>query len=147
MWGRVLIIWFGLLVLAIVNGAAREALLLTVLGDRAAHAASSVMLSTAVLVVTWASIDWIAPRSLGQAWAIGVMWLVLTVSFEFLAGHYLFHAPWEVLLADYRILEGRLWIAVLIVTLLAPPFFGSFSLFSRVPDNLTPAAQTHQRTL
>ena len=139
MWSRALIIWFGLLVAAIVNGALREALLLPVFGDRAAHAASSITLSTAVLVVTWASIDWIAPRSRGQAWAIGAVWLGLTISFEFLAGHYLFNAPWEVLLAEYRILEGRLWIAVLTVTLLAPPFFGGLGLYSRALDNATSA--------
>jgi len=47
-------------------------------------------------------------------------WVALTLAFEFLAGHYLFHNPWDKLLADYDVLHGRIWPLVLIVTLLAP---------------------------
>ena len=49
-----------------------------------------------------------------------IIWVALTVAFEFLAGHYLFGTPWPVLLADYRLSEGRVWILVLASTLLAP---------------------------
>ena len=48
------------------------------------------------------------------------MWLALTVSFEFLGGHFLFGQPWQRLLADYDLLDGRVWVLVLVVTALAP---------------------------
>ena len=51
---------------------------------------------------------------------IGAGWVVLTLAFEFLAGHYLFANSWERLLADYNVAQGRIWILVLITTLLAP---------------------------
>ena len=47
-------------------------------------------------------------------------WVALTLAFEFLAGHYLFHNPWDKLLADYDVWHGRIWPLVPIVTLLAP---------------------------
>lgn len=45
---------------------------------------------------------------------VGALWLVLTLAFEFLAGHYLFQKPWAVLLQDYDLSWGRIWVAVLI---------------------------------
>jgi hypothetical protein len=45
---------------------------------------------------------------------------VLTLAFEFLAGHYLFGAPWPQLLADYNVLRDRIWVLVLATTALAP---------------------------
>ncbi|MGQ9625254.1 MAG: hypothetical protein ACUVT9_07815 [Candidatus Bathycorpusculaceae bacterium] len=40
--------------------------------------------------------------------------------FEFIAGHYVFGNSWEKLLADYNLLEGRLWSLVLLTILIAP---------------------------
>ena len=58
---------------------------------------------------------------MGDAWTIGVMWLAMTLAFEFLAGHYFFRTPWATLLADYNLLAGRLWILVLVATVTALP--------------------------
>jgi hypothetical protein len=73
-----------------------------------------------IVILTGISIGWIAPRSAQQAWAVGLMWVVLTLAFEFLAGHYLFHNPWSRLLEDYNVIRGRIWILVLITTLVSP---------------------------
>lgn len=40
--------------------------------------------------------------------------------FEFLGGHFLFGRPWALLLADYNLLAGRIWVMVLIVSLITP---------------------------
>ena len=45
---------------------------------------------------------------------------MLTLAFEFLAGHYLFGNSWERLLADYDVARGRIWPLVLIVTFVTP---------------------------
>jgi hypothetical protein len=120
MWLRAILIWLGILVLASLNGAVRDLLLAPRLGDPIARAISTVVLCMLVLLVTWLTIRWIGPRNSRQAWVIGVLWLILTLAFEFLAGHYLFHKPWATLLADYDVSKGRIWLLVLIVTLLAP---------------------------
>lgn len=67
-----------------------------------------------------ASAAWIGLLAL--AWAVGAGWVLLTVAFEFLAGHYLFGRPWAQLTADYDVLSGRIWPLVLVATLVAPRF-------------------------
>jgi hypothetical protein len=117
---RGVVVWFGLLAVAIVNGAAREGFLTPRWGEHTAHALSTITLSVSIVLVAWFSIRWLDPRSSRDAWAIGGLWVALTLAFEFLAGHYLFGHPWSRLLADYNVLAGRIWPLVLITTALAP---------------------------
>jgi hypothetical protein len=51
---------------------------------------------------------------------LGVLWVGLTLAFEFLAGHFLFRVPWSRLAADYNVARGRIWMLVLVATLVAP---------------------------
>ena len=51
---------------------------------------------------------------------IGIFWVVITVIFEFLFGHFVMSHPWEKLLADYNLFNGRLWVLVLINNIAAP---------------------------
>ena len=88
--------------------------------ETAARAVSTLLLAAVILVGASMTIGWISSRPQLDAWRIGTLWLALTIAFEFLAGHYLFRVPWHRILADYNILNGRIWILVLIVTLLAP---------------------------
>jgi hypothetical protein len=122
---RALAIWLGILVLANVNGAIRELVLRPTLGDAMARALSTLLLSAVVILLTWLTIRWIDPPSRAAATLVGVAWLLLTLTFEFGAGHYLFHKPWAELLADYDIRRGRIWVLALLVTLAAPVWAAS----------------------
>jgi len=113
-------VWGLILVLATANGALRDFLLTPRMGDTPARALSSMILSGLVFLVAWLTIRWIAPAGAGEAMVVGTVWVLLTLIFEFGAGHYLFHKPWPVLLEDYNLRRGRIWILVLIVTLIAP---------------------------
>jgi hypothetical protein len=117
---RGLTVWFLLLALAIANGAFREGFLVQRFDSKVAHAISTVMLSALILAAAWLTASFVRYRSATDAWIVGILWLGLTLAFEFLAGHYLFGQPWNVLLADYDILHGRIWPLVLVATLLAP---------------------------
>ncbi len=120
MLGRAAVVWMCIVPVAIVNGMLRDVVLAPYLGDPAARAISCVTLAAAVLVVAWMSIAWIGPRTAGAAWMVGVIWLNLTLAFEFLAGHYVFGTPWAALRADYNIFAGRLWVLVLAAALTGP---------------------------
>jgi hypothetical protein len=137
MFGRAVLVWFGLLVAAFANGTVRELALRPRVDEPTAHAISVGLLSAVILIVSWSTVTWIRPRSSSDAWRVGVLWLALTIAFEFLAGHYLFGAPWSRLWADYNVLRGRIWVMVLITTLAAPAIAarvrGSFS-GKPVPD-------------
>ena len=117
---RALLAWLVLLALAVVNGAAREAWLIPRVGGSAGHAVSSLSLSALIFLLSWLTIGWINPATAREASLIGLVWLALTLAFEFLAGHYVFRKPWNELLADYDVLSGRMWILVLVTTTLAP---------------------------
>jgi hypothetical protein len=117
---RGLVVWLLILILAILNGAARDGLMTPVLGDTLARAISTLILCGLIAGVSWGTIGWVGPASRRDAWLIGILWLSMTLGFEFLAGHYLFGKPWSELLADYDVRRGRIWILVLIVVLVAP---------------------------
>jgi len=98
----------------------RNALITPRVGDHAAHVISTFTLCVVLFLVSLATIRWVGPHDPRQAFAIGALWLAMTVAFEFLAGHYLFGNSWAKLFADYNVVRGRIWLLVLITTLLAP---------------------------
>jgi hypothetical protein len=51
---------------------------------------------------------------------VGTIWLIMTVVFEFLFGHYVAGHSWETLWQAYRFPPDNLWLLVLIVTLVSP---------------------------
>lgn len=112
--------WLGLMVLAIINGTVREYGIIPLTSARTGHWISTGMLCALILLATWIGLNWLGPKSTGEALQIGIFWLILTIAFEFGAGHFLFKNPWSKLLADYNVLQGRIWVLVLITTLLAP---------------------------
>jgi hypothetical protein len=120
MIGRAVLVWSGLLVIAILNGGFREAVLVPRLGRAVGQGISTVLLSLLIVACGWVTTPWVGPKTLQDAWAIGGTWVALTLAFEFLGGHYIFGTPWQTLLADYNLFAGRIWVMVLIVTLMTP---------------------------
>jgi hypothetical protein len=92
--------WLLLLIVAVLNGTLRQALLVPAFGEHTGHLVSTLMLSTLIFVVAWLLSAWLDIVSLREAGLVGGLWIVLTVAFEFLAGHFLFGASWSKLLAD-----------------------------------------------
>ena len=112
--------WIPMIFIGIANGAIRQIGYGRFLGELLAHQISSVTgiilfgLYTYILSLRWPL------QSSYQAIAIGLIWLGLTVTFEFLFGHYIAKHPLSRLFHDHNILEGRLWSLVLIAITIAP---------------------------
>jgi hypothetical protein len=123
---RSLVAWLCLMVIAIGNGAAREAFLVPRLGAAVAHVVSTIVLALLILTVSFVAIPWLAPKSLGRAVVVGSIWLVLTLAFEFGFGHWLANKPWRELLQDYNLLKGRVWAFIPITTAVAPALAAKF---------------------
>jgi len=134
---RSLVIWSAILVMAIANGALRQGWLNPTFGEAAGHIISTFVLSAVIMGVTFATISWMGPATRSDLWTIGVFWLGLTVAFEFLGGHFLFRRSWDLLLADYQIQAGRIWIFVLLSTLLSPPVAGRSLARNRLPASVS----------
>ena len=117
---RALVVWLAMLVAAVANGTFRELAITPRIGDHAARFVSSLVLAAIVLLIGQLLTPWIGLRTSRSAWRVGVAWVALTLAFEFVAGHFLFHTTWQQLAADYDLAHGRIWIVVIIATLLAP---------------------------
>ncbi|ARV10568.1 hypothetical protein BTO05_13335 [Winogradskyella sp. PC-19] len=119
MW-KYILAWFPMILVAIVNGLFREKFLKDHLNELQAH-----QMSTASMIVLFGIYVWVLfkiwlPISVNQAVTIGVIWLVLTIIFEFLFGHYIAGHSWDKLLHDYNLFQGRVWILVLIWISIVP---------------------------
>jgi hypothetical protein len=108
------------MVIAVANGIARNSWYGGSLSELRAHQVSSLTLIVLVGLSTWALYELRLFRSSGEARATGSIWLVLTVAFEFLFGHYVMKNPWSTLLHDYNILAGRIWLLVLAWIMIVP---------------------------
>jgi hypothetical protein len=118
-----LIAWFGLVMIAILNGALRQTIILKYTSELTAH-----QLSCLTGFVFFGLVFWLLSRiypltSAARAWQIGFTWLAMTVCFEFLFGHYVMKHSWEKLLHDYNIFAGRFWMIILIWTTIGPYIF------------------------
>jgi hypothetical protein len=112
-------IWGVILVVAVVNGTARQFLLAPHLSEQAAHQVSSVVLAGLILLVSVGLVPFFGTLATRQLVGIGLMWTLLTVAFEFALG-LLTGRSWEYMLADYNLLAGRLWVVVLAAVFVAP---------------------------
>lgn len=114
--------WLPMIVLAVLNGTTRDLGYKKYVGEIPAHQVSTVSL----LILLAIYIGWVIrkhpPSSAAQAIYIGLLWLALTLAFEFglglARGHSMSH-----LLKDYNILKGRIWVLVPLWTAIAPYMF------------------------
>jgi hypothetical protein len=115
--------WFAFPFVGIFNGTLRELTYKKFVGDLPAH-----QISTATGIILFGIVFYFIfnkwkIESLKNAIWIGVIWLVLTILFEFGFGHYVMGNSWEKLFHDYNLTEGRVWSLFLIWTLIAPVVF------------------------
>ena len=116
-----LVSWFILMVFAIVNAGIREGFYVNFLNELQAHQMSTFTLMVIIVLYTYVLLRFsgydITER---QAVTMGGIWFIMTVAFEFLAGHYVFGSSWDELWGSYNILNGRVWALIPISVLLAP---------------------------
>jgi predicted membrane-bound spermidine synthase len=94
--------------------------LLPQLGEQTAHQIGTLLFLIVQFLIIYLFIKRIKLKEIITAVFIGIFWLILTVCFEFLFGHYVIGHSWEKLFADYNIFKGRLWLLVLLNNLIAP---------------------------
>jgi hypothetical protein len=109
-------------VAVVANGVFGGLVLAPRIGEYPNHVYKSlVAIGIALLASYWIARTIRNDRPCAIAWRVGLLWLGLTVCFEFVTGHYLFGNSWARLCADYRFWEGRLWSLVLLAQLTGPP--------------------------
>lgn len=112
--------WFPLLLLAVLNGAARDFIYKDKAGELRAHQISTfTLMGLSAIFVYFLNRLW-PFRSETQAILLGIIWFIMTIAFEFGFGYFIIKHSWKRLLNDYNIFEGKIWSLFLIFLLFLP---------------------------
>ena len=117
------VVWIMLAALTVLFGAFREAFFIPATGMNPV-ASRAVLLPVPLAYLFVITLFFLkrtkTPHSSKQALLIGVMWLLLTVLFEFAFGSLVMGNTLQMLIADYNIFNGRIWPLFLLWVLLCP---------------------------
>jgi hypothetical protein len=111
-----------MILIAVLNGTARDLGYKKYLGELLARQLSTIVLIIVFGIYIGLVLQKYPPANLGQSVKIGILWLVLTLLFEFglgVAGG----KSWAELFSDYNILQGQLWGLVPLWVAVAPYLF------------------------
>jgi hypothetical protein len=115
---RAMIIWLLIMAAESLQGAARHLLLSPAL-EQALHQLSVIIGLVVIFAITWGFMPWLRIGSARQALAVGGLWALLTLAFEFGVGR-LLGASWSRILADYDLPHGGLMALGLLAMGLTP---------------------------
>lgn len=116
---KAFVIWLIILLLAISNGAFREAVLIPKMGQKTGLILSGLLLCLLIVITSYLTVPWFKVWQSYQLLLIGIGWLLLTLVFEFSFG-LLRGVTLKEILKAYSMKGGNLWPLVLLVTALAP---------------------------
>jgi len=119
MIGRALVVWMLMMAIETIHGVLRNRFLVPVIGDVGSRQIGVLIGSVLILGIAILLIGWIHPTSERSLLAIGVLWLNLTLAFEFGLGLAL-RRPWAAMLADYDLRRGGLLSIGMVVLALSP---------------------------
>ena len=118
---RSVITWLLFIPIVFINATIRELVYKPLTGELAAHQISTVIASATFFILAYFHLrNYLQTVSNSSLFQIGFMWVIMTVPFEFALGRIVTGASWDKLLFDYNILEGRIWIMLLIAELATP---------------------------
>jgi hypothetical protein len=121
--GRYFLAWFPMVLIAVANGALREAWLVPRLGEHAARQASTLILVALFAIYIGSVLHRWPIASSAQAIAVGALWLFLTLAFEFALGRFVSGLSSEEIIEEYNLAAGRLWALVPIWVAASPYVF------------------------
>lgn len=116
---KAIVVWLLILALAFANAALREAVLVPWIGKVRGLTLSGLILSALVLGVAYLTLPWIGAMRVIELFAVGIGWLVFTLSFDLLMGAIQGERIRQQFDA-YLFKRGNLWPVVLLVTAGAP---------------------------
>src|SRR3972149_2629087 len=107
-------VWLFVALAAMMNGMFRSLFLVPRLGDHAAHVFSVLMLMIFVLLFSSVLVDrFLREYVNADLFLIGFLWVTMSVSVDFLFEYFVMDVPWRVILHDYDLFSGRIWLLVL----------------------------------
>jgi hypothetical protein len=115
-----LVVWFMFILAESLNGTVRILWLVPSLGVMQAERLSFAIGALLVLAIATLFSPWLRATETAQLLSIGGLWLVLTVGFELVLGHFILGNSWEQIAAHYNLFTGGLMPLGLVWLILAP---------------------------
>ena len=105
---RSFLVWLLMMAAESVHGALRTFLLVPYVGDFRARQIGAIAGSAIILALAYLFIEWIGEKDTGALLIVGLMWLVMTLAFEFTLGRFALGYDWQRILEDYDVSKGGL---------------------------------------
>ncbi len=121
-----LLMWFPMIMIAVINGLFREKVIRKFLSLNRAHQVSTVLLILLFGFYLYFVLNKFPNRSLTESILTGSMWCLLTLFFEFGMGLYQ-KKSWKEMLSNYNIARGKIWPLVPFFLLVAPLLYYVFT--------------------
>lgn len=106
--------WIPMVFIAIGNGIFRESIIAPYVSELRAHQLSTLSGIILMGLFIWLVLHFWKLQSARQAITVGLLWVVMTVLFEFIFGHYVIGHSFSRLFQDYNLFAGRVWALFLI---------------------------------
>ncbi len=120
-WRRAFAVWLLIAVVESIHGVLRQLFLVPAIGDLPSRQLGVFVGSALILLIAGLTARWLGAVTLRAQLAVGALWVVLIVIFEFGLGAVLGYRC-ERMLADYQPSQGGLMGLGLVVLFLAPAF-------------------------
>jgi hypothetical protein len=139
-WRKAFAVWLLIVIAESVHGIIRQLFVAPLIGDLPARQIGIPVGSVIIFAIAWACIRWIGARSFVEQLWVGLLWVVLTVIFEFSLGTALGYSM-ERMLSDYNVASGGFMSLGLLFMLFAPALvakargFGQHSTTSSMRKN------------
>lgn len=107
------ILWLPMILLAVLNGLLREKVFRKGMNELSAHQLSTLLLMLLCFIYVYLIFPFSKIETDTNAWLVGVLWVILTVAFEYIIGIFS-KKPKHLLWKDYHLSAGRIWVLFLI---------------------------------
>ena len=103
---RGFLVWLVIVFVESVHGTLRQMFLAPIVGDFTARRIAFFVGMALIFLIAWLFIRWVRARNAKQLFAVGLMWAVLTLLFEFGLGIFVLNYSRERMLEDYDVSRG-----------------------------------------
>jgi hypothetical protein len=117
---RALAVWLVIMCIEFIHGVLRAMYLAPLVGDFQARQISVLLGLLLILTIAYLFVLWIRVETTRSRIVVGLVWLVLTLSFELSFGRFVAGLSWERIASDYDVRHGGLLPFGLIVLTLSP---------------------------
>ncbi|KAA3609667.1 MAG: hypothetical protein DWQ05_22305 [Calditrichaeota bacterium] len=114
------LVWLLMMVFAVGNGLFRDNFLASQLNPAIALPLSGITLSILILLITYFTLPILGKHPPQTYIFIGAQWVLTTLAFEFIFGHFVAGKPWPEILQIFKVWQGNFFLIALVVTFIAP---------------------------